>query len=126
MDLVASYNQAANALVVFTQMPRALLHVHIGMAIFLACQFALGTRRGSLAAVIVTVQLALFHEAMNRIFHGSWRWADTSYDLVLSLFWPVMCYAVSRFRRRRWEYRNRARTLTAGSAQDRSGKAAFG
>jgi hypothetical protein len=105
MDLVATYNESADALVRLAQLPRGVLHVHLGMLIYLACQLVLGTRRGSLAAVAVTLALALFHEVMNRIFHGSWRWEDTRGDLVLSLFWPAMCYAVSVLRRRRWQAR---------------------
>lgn len=107
MDFVAIYNHTATELVWFLQMPRSLLHLHIGMAIYLGCQFLMGTRRGSLAAVFVTVMLALFHEVMNRIFHGSWRLADTSEDLVLTLFWPTMCYGVSSFRRWQWAQRER-------------------
>ncbi len=107
--MVAHYNEAANALVVLAQMPRAVLHVHVGMLIYLCCQLALGTRRGSLAALAITLLLALFHELMNRIFHGSWRWADTAVDLGLSLFWPAMHLATSRFRRWRWQRREQAR-----------------
>jgi len=102
MDLIAAYNEAANALVAVTGSSRSVLHLHGGMLIYLACQVLMGTRRGSLAAIMITVVLVLGHEALNRLHHGSWRWADTSQDLVLSLFWPTMCYAVSSFGRWRW------------------------
>jgi len=105
MDLITTYNGAIDALVAVSDMPRPLLHVHAGMIIYLGCQLLLGTRRGSLLAVLITVQLALAHELMNRAFHGSWRWEDTSRDLVLTMFWPTMCYAVSRFRRWHWSRR---------------------
>ena len=107
MDLITTYNDAIDGLVAFTDMPRPLLHVHAGMIIYLGCQLLLGTRRGSLLAVLITVQLALVHEMMNRLFHGSWRWENTSEDLVLTMFWPTMCYAVSRFRRWHWARRTR-------------------
>lgn len=109
--LVTTYNQAATGLVTFTEVPRALLHVHLGMMIFLGCQLLMGTRRGSLVAVLATVLLAAFHEGMNRIFHSSWRLADTGEDLVLTLFWPTMYYAASIYRRWRWARQQRLRGL---------------
>ena len=105
MDLVILYKELIDGIVAAADAPRSLLHVHAGMVIYLGCQLLLGTRRGSLAAVVLTVQLAIGHEVMNRLFHGSWRWADTSHDLMLTMFWPGMCYAVSRLRRRRWAQR---------------------
>lgn len=107
MDPITLYHSAIEAVVTATGASRLLLHVHAGMLIYLGCQLLLGTRRGSLVAVIVTIQLAFFHEVMNRLFYGSWRWHDTSTDLLLTMFWPVMCYAVSRFRRWRWSHRIR-------------------
>jgi len=105
MELVTDYNQAINAIVAFAHAPRSLLHVHAGMLIYLFFQVMMGTRRGSIAAVALVVQLAVAHEVMNRLYHGSWRWPDTIHDLVLTLFWPVVCYGVSRFRRWRWNQR---------------------
>ena len=109
MDFITSYHDATEAFVAFVDAPRSLIHVHVGMAIYLGCQFLMGTRRGSLVAVSVTVALAVFHELMNRLFYGSWRIEDTSADLLLSLFWPTMCYAVSIFRRWSWKQRVRRR-----------------
>jgi hypothetical protein len=126
MDIVARYNDAADALVVLTQMPRAVLHVHVGMLIYLSCQLTLGTRRGSLAALAITLLLALFHELMNRIFHGSWRWADTTGDLGLSLFWPAMHYGISRFRRWRWQRREQARVAVPAARPVRRTPVAYG
>jgi len=111
MDLIASYNTAIDTIAAFADMPRPLLHVHAGMIIYLGAQLFLGTRRGSLVAVLLTVSLAVMHEVMNRLFHGSWRWEDTSKDLVLTMFWPTMCYAVSRFRRWRWAHRAQIHAL---------------
>jgi len=108
VELIASYNTAIDAIAAFADMPRPLLHVHAGMVIYLLSLLLLGTRRGSLVAVLLTVGLAVMHEVMNRLFHGSWRWEDTTKDLVLTMFWPTMCYAVSSFRRWNWARRAQA------------------
>ena len=107
MDIVNDYNHAINALVHLLHAPRSLLHVHAGMVIYLSCQLMLGTRRGSLVAVAVVLQIELAHELMNRLYHGGWRWPDTIHDIALTLFWPVLCYAVSRLRRWQWTQRER-------------------
>ena len=102
MDPIAAYHQVADAIVATTGASRSLLHLHGGMLIYLACQVLLGTRRGSLTAILITACLVLLHEVLNRFHHGAWRWGDTRQDLLLSLFWPTMCYAVSSFSRWRW------------------------
>ncbi len=101
MEPVTIYHQIVEAFVQLTGSSRSLLHLHIGMVIYLGCQLLLGARRGTLVAVIFTLLLALAHEGMNRMFHGSWRWVDTGQDVAVSLFWPVMCYTVGRMRQRR-------------------------
>jgi hypothetical protein len=111
MDFITSYKDAIDAIVTFTDMPRSMLHVHAGMLIYLGCQLLLGTRRGSLVAVLLTVQVAVANEVMNRAFYGSWRWDDTLSDLVLTMFWPTMCYLVSRVRR--WHWAQRAQQMAA-------------
>ena len=110
MDLIATYHSAIEGLVVSSGMPRLLLLVHGGMMIYLGCLLALGTRRGSLAAIFATVMLAIVHEVMNRLFYGSWRWSDTTQDLVLALFWPTACYGVSCLRRWSWAQKARERS----------------
>jgi len=95
MDLIT-----ANALAALADMPRPLLQVHVGLLIYLGCQLMLGTRRGAIVAALAAVLFVVLHEGANRLFHGGWRWADTASAMVLTLFWPTMCFAVSRFRRR--------------------------
>ncbi len=107
MDIVTFYHDALDRLVALAGVPRAVLQVHAGMAIYLGCLLLMGTRRGSLAAVILVVTLAIGHEGMNRLEFGSWNWRDTTRDLLLAMFWPTMCYAVSSYRR--WVFAETAR-----------------
>ncbi len=103
MDIFAAYAQLTQDIVNITGVSRPMLHMHAGMAIYLGAQVVLGTRRGSLFAVIVVLQIELLNEMMNRFYHGSWRWADTSEDIALTLFWPTLRYGVSLYRRKRWQ-----------------------
>ncbi len=90
MDIFAAYAQLTQDIVNITGMSRPMLHLHAGMAIYLGAQVVLGTRRGSLVAVVFVLQIELLNEMMNRFYHGSWRWADTSQDIALTLFWPTL------------------------------------
>ena len=103
MSPVEAYAHFTQSIVDLTGMSRPMLHIHAGMAIYLVTQFALRDRRGSLIALVAVLQLELFNEIMNRLDKGAWHWADTSADIALTIFWPTLCYAVSVYRRHRWE-----------------------
>ena len=109
MDPVLAYHDLIEAIRSATGASSPMLHVHFGMGIFLLAQLLLGSRRGSLAALFIVLEMELLNEAMNRLFHGSWRWADTMHDIVLTLLWPGACVAVSKIRRWRWHQRERRR-----------------
>lgn len=102
MDLVSSYAQFTQDIVEVTGMSRPMLHVHAGMGIYLLTQFMMRERRSSLLAVVAVAQIEAFNEIMNYLYWGSWRWADTSADIALTLFWPITSYAVGTYRRMRW------------------------
>ncbi len=123
MDPVASYAQLIQAIVDFTGMSRPMLHMHAGMAIYLIAQLMLGTRRGSLLALSVVLEIELFNEVMNRLHYGSWRWADTCADISLTLFWPTLSYAVSQMRCRRWRGQDQTNALMTSTRRTSSAKA---
>jgi hypothetical protein len=102
MNIVSAYAQFTQEIVNVTGMTRPMLHMHAGMAIYLLSQFALGTRRGSFLAIMLVLQAELFNELMNKLYNRTWRWPDTREDIALTLFWPIMCYLVSKYRRWRW------------------------
>jgi len=77
----------------------SLLHVHAGLAILFLARMI--TRR-SLATPIpflVVVVAEAANEIMDRLTYGSWRVADTSLDIVNTLFWPLVLLVGLRWRR---------------------------
>jgi membrane protein YdbS with pleckstrin-like domain len=104
MDIVSGYAQLTQDIVNFTGMSRPMLHMHAGMAIYLLTQFLVRDRRASLVALALVAEIELGNELMNRLHKGYWDWGDTAADIALTLFWPVMCYAVGKYRRWRWEH----------------------
>lgn len=114
MDIPSAYAQLTQEIVNVTGMTRPMLHMHAGMAIYLLGQLLLGTRRGSFLAIMLVLQIELFNELMNKLYNGTWRWPDTREDIALTLFWPIMCYVVSNYRRWRWAQAFEARRIQLG------------
>jgi hypothetical protein len=102
MDIIAAYNDLTEAIVLATGMSRPLLHVHVGMAIYVLVRLAIRERRASLYALGIVLALELANETMNALYYGSWRIEDTTADIFATLFWPSADYLVGTFRRARW------------------------
>ncbi|MFZ2994706.1 MAG: hypothetical protein WA070_00705 [Sphingobium sp.] len=83
-------------------MPDKLVHVHVGLAIYVIAQLILPTRRASFQALGVLLAAELFNEVMDRLYSGSWNWPDTWTDFIATMFWPVVLVLVGRHRRKRW------------------------
>lgn len=114
MDMLQSYIDMTNALVETAGATHAMMHIHAGLALYLGTQLLLRTRRASVVALGVVVTAALLHEAIERLYYDGWRWADTSGDIALTLFWPVAITLVGLYRRKRWELeRGRRRRIAA-------------
>jgi hypothetical protein len=84
-----------------TGMADSLLHVHAGMAVLM---FARLVTRRSLATTtpfLVVCAAEAFNEIMDRLHFGSWRWLDTTTDIVNTLFWPFVLMIGLRLREAR-------------------------
>jgi hypothetical protein len=78
-----------------TSLPDTILHIHAGMVVLLLARVATGRSLGSLVPLAVVAAAEAFNEGMDRLSYGSWRWADTSLDIVNTLLWPtVICLAI--------------------------------
>ncbi|MEH3102555.1 MAG: hypothetical protein PGN12_01430 [Sphingomonas phyllosphaerae] len=81
----------------------ALLHVHVGMAIYLAVLLMVRQRRAGSVALQVVLAAELGNEVMDWLNASpDWTWSDTASDVALTLLWPVAITAVLAWRRRRW------------------------
>jgi hypothetical protein len=99
MNITALYHDAILWIGDGTGASDSLLHVHAGLAILFLARLV--TRR-SLATPIpflVVVAAEAGNEIMDRLSFGSWRVADTSLDLLNTLFWPFVLMVGLRWRR---------------------------
>lgn len=106
-----AYHQFVDQIVHALGVSHAIMHVHVGLALYLGTQLLLRTRRASFAALHVVFAAELLNECLDRLASQSWNWPDTASDMLLTMMWPVAITAVSRYRRVRWARFERARQL---------------
>lgn len=100
MDIPALYARLIHAIGDGTGMIDSLLHVHAGMAVLLITRVVTGYRLSTPVPLAVVAIAELANEVLDRMHYGSWRWADTSLDIVNTLFWPTMLFIGLRLRDR--------------------------
>jgi len=78
-----------------TGLPDTLLHIHAGMALLMLARVVTGRSLGTFIPLSVVVLAEAANEVLDRLHFGSWRWADTSVDVINTLFWPtVICLGI--------------------------------
>ncbi|MEP9402499.1 hypothetical protein [Sphingomonas sp. VNH70] len=92
MDIPALYAELIGEIGDGTGMADSLLHVHAGMAVLLLTRVITGRRLSTPIPLLVVALAELGNEVLDRMHYGSWRWPDTSMDIVNTLFWPLMLY----------------------------------
>ena len=104
MELSISLHDLKESLVAALGTSHEMMHVYVGLAIYLVVQLVQGTRRGSMFALNVVVAAEVINEVVDGLAKG-WILRDTLSDALLTLAWPVAITLVSQYRRTRWERR---------------------
>ena len=96
MALVAKYEAVKIAVATWVGIDDWLIHAQFGMIIFVLA--AILFRRPLGAALPVSLVLAgeVLNEYLDRLNYGSWRWPDTSRDLIFTLGWPLILFLCAR------------------------------
>ncbi|NML96177.1 hypothetical protein [Novosphingobium olei] len=102
MNFVTAIHFAKDSIAQNLGVSHQVLHIHAGLAIYIAAQLALGTRRASLAALCVVFGAEFANELVDFLFHGQLLVSDTIQDIVATVFWPLVIYAVGTVRRKQW------------------------
>lgn len=89
------HNRAKVWLANTLQLDHATLHVHVGMVIWTLCVLAAGSV-AALWPLLVVIAAELFNECLDRWRVGSWRIGDTLADIVNSVLWPTVLFALAR------------------------------
>ena len=101
MDWARQYERFIQWIGDGTGAPDSLLHVHAGMAVLLAARLITGRSLATPVPFAIVCIAELANEILDRVNHGSWKWTDTSLDVVNTLFWPLVLMIGLRVRRSR-------------------------
>ena len=89
------YHQMIDSIGDGTGLPDTILHIHAGMALLMLARLVTRRSFGTFIPWYVVAAGEAFNEIMDRMNFGSWRWEDTSLDIVNTLLWPtVICVGV--------------------------------
>lgn len=98
MSLVAEFEALKNMVAPPGELGRTILHIHIGMAIYLGLRLASRRRFGPVLALVGLVLLETLNESMDLAATWpviqNWQIRDTQHDVFNTLLWPVVLCAL--------------------------------
>ncbi len=77
----------------------SLLHVHAGMAVMFLARLVARRSLATWTPFLAVLIAALAKEIIDRIAHGAWRMPDTMFDIINTIFWPLVLMIGLRWRR---------------------------
>lgn len=96
MELVAKYESWKIALATWVGIDDWLIHAQFGMIIFVLAAIAGRRSLGSAVPISLVIASEAFNETLDRLNYASWRWPDTSRDLIFTLGWPLILFLCTR------------------------------
>lgn len=104
-DLITVYETMKTALVPANQDLRALVHIHVGLAIWLGLVVVWRRGMAALLPICAVVLACLVNEGFDLASHWpvqhGWIWRDTAGDLFNTLLWPVLIWLYACWSARR-------------------------
>jgi hypothetical protein len=90
MRIAAEYLVAKNAVIAATGATEALLHVHAGMLVLFLARIVTRRSLATLTPFLVVLAAAMLNELFDRANHGSWRLWNSTFDVINTIFWPLV------------------------------------
>ena len=104
MDVLRGWEWTKQFLSDELQLTHAMLHVHVGLALFVAFTLLLRRPSGSPLPLLLVLLAEAGNELMDfsRYYSSGWPWtvAPTAHDIVETLLWPLLLTLAAQFRRR--------------------------
>ena len=95
-EYVERYSAAKRALEASFGVSDDLLHVHVGLAIFVVTALLLRRRMRSVWPLSVVAVLAFANELVDWTVTDGWSLTLSALDLVNTMFWPVVLFLLAR------------------------------
>lgn len=96
MALVAKYESWKIAIATWVGIDDWLIHSQFGMIIFVLTAIAMRRSLASILPISLVIGSEGFNETLDRLNYGSWRWPDTSRDLIFTIGWPLILFLCAR------------------------------
>ena len=96
MAIVAKYESWKIATAVWVGIDDWLIHAQFGMIIFVLAAILWRRPIGAFLPVTLVVVGEAINEVLDRLNYGSWRWPDTSRDLIFTIGWPFILFLCAR------------------------------
>jgi hypothetical protein len=98
---ITLYHGMTESLLARSGMSDKVLHMQVGLAVFLAASLLLRRPLRSWTPFLIVCGLEAANELMDRLFWGAWRWSDTLLDAATTIFWPLVIVLVLKLERSR-------------------------
>lgn len=95
-SMFLSYADYKDRLGTLTGMSESLIHVHVGLAIFMLTALLLRRRMRSPIPLAVVAALALANELIDYQVGRGWAPALSALDFVNTVFWPLLLFLLAR------------------------------
>lgn len=97
--LLGHYRQLTIAIETSTGASDSLLHLHGGLVILFLARVVTRRSLATWTPFLFVLAAALLKELADRLVHGSWRMPDTAFDIINTIFWPLVLMIGLRWRR---------------------------
>ncbi|MGF7149216.1 hypothetical protein FHS96_002858 [Sphingomonas zeicaulis] len=95
MDIPSLYTRLILWIGDGTGLSDTVLHIHAGLAMLMLGRMVTRRGLGTFVPLWFVVAAEAANEIMDRLHYGSWRWPDTTSDIIHTLFWPtVICLGI--------------------------------
>lgn len=94
--MIEAWSEAKSALTAASGMTENLLHVHIGLAIFVVAALLLRRRMRSPVPLAIVVALAFLNEVADFAEAGPWDPLESGLDFANSVVWPAILFLLAR------------------------------
>ena len=98
-SLIEFYRPLSGNLSLSTGASDSLLHVHGGMIVLFLARIVTRRSLATWTPFLCVLAAALAKEGADRLAHGSWRMPDSAFDILNTIFWPLVLMIGLRWRR---------------------------
>ena len=97
--IIDFYRPLSTEISLMTGASDSLAHVHGGMVILILARILTRRSLATWTPFLFVLSAALMKEIADRIAHGQWRMPDTAFDIINTIFWPLILMLGLRWRK---------------------------